>query len=358
MTLKSAYYYFYTFNSNFSSIIDSIFNFNKKGLVFIQLQLKQKKDITRHYRQFYTFEGKEWSGYKYQLSIDTMHILAELSQRDIDYLKSLSDVIALSYKYQYDYTINLYNVKINLYPRFPSQFNACIQVQQTTDTIQYKHFRDILMMLNDDNHIIIRLDLAYDFKCNINNSYTLARHGLQKQKNYDNGNNWVGSTKNHHKTCTSTNYKKSLKLLDREGIHKSFEYDNRYEVRLFFTADNNMRVNDINDGLIIERLNKEIFIPDITLLDVSDDDLNLIKLAKKTENEYILRQKLTQYQRNKFRKMIKDSPYRADLSSYYAMNRDKLFNFYECDVDEILDNDILLAIAHFESTRAIDELLT
>lgn len=126
----------------------------KKGLIFIQL--KQKKDITRHYRQFYTFEGKEWSGYKYQLSIDTMHILAELSQRDIDYLKSLSDVIALSYKYQYDYTINLYNVKINLYPRFPSQFNACIQVQQTTDTIQYKHFRDILMMF-----VFVKLKLSH-----------------------------------------------------------------------------------------------------------------------------------------------------------------------------------------------------
>lgn len=313
------------------------------------------KDIPRHSRQFYTFDGKVWDDYRYKIGFDTIHINAKLDKSQLDYLKGYG-YIKLQPNERFEYAIKLPHVYIKLFPRFPSRnFNAIIQLQQASNNVHKKLFKAIFAMLTPDNYTIRRLDIAYDFMCNTKNSFTLARHGLQARQNYDNG-NWTGKTANTRKTCTTSNYKRSVKYQDKHNIKTTFKYDNRFEVRLYFNKKDAMRFDNINDDLIISRLGKEIFIPDTTLMDLNERELDLIKLSKQHGHEHILKERLTQYQRTKFRKMIKNSPFRADLAHYYLCNKEKLLNFNEIHNDSPINTD---AIEHFMdlSANVIDELL-
>lgn len=302
--------------------------------------IKLKKDIRESSRKFYEFEGKVWNDYKCEVDIDTVHLNVTLPDEVVQELLTTYDAKPLinekkkhgedkAYEHMFVYYIKRDNIYIKLVPkRQLNGFNTSIQLQKTSSMKRSELYEHVFELLTKYPYTVRRLDIAFNFKTSFVNAFNLARHGSQKRKNYDNG-CWTGSYGNKRKKCTTSMYKRSVYYHERFQTEKQFEYDSRFEVRLHFSHKEKIKLHTITDELIISRLQDEIFIPDITLLDLTDEQRQLIKASKlpKCENEHIIRKSMTDAKWTKFRQTIKDSPYRAKLDKYYLDNKETLFKF-------------------------------
>mgnify|MGYP003514138791 CR=1 FL=1 len=177
----------------------------------------------------------------------------------------------------------------------------------------------ILDVLNNPKWFIVRLDISTDYVTPFNTSAYLRTHGNKKQENFDTS-SWAGSTANPNKKACDSHYDR---LAEDDTLETNFT--NRFEVKLFFKEADNMTFGNLNHSLIVQRLQKEMFIPCLTYSYFNDKSvktnrgnksyIDLIKQAKQADNENAIRLLLSDNQWKTFRKRFKES--RDDIEQAY-----------------------------------------
>ena len=209
---------------------------------------------------------------------------------------------------------NSVNTEIQLHSKFTNNLNGNNSI--------------ILDILNNPKWFIIRLDIATDYVTPYSTSAYLKRHGNQKQENYDTS-SWAGAMGNSKKTACDSHYDRMA-----EDSKLETKFTNRFEVKLFFKESDNMTFGNLNHRLITERLKKEMFIPCLTYSIFHENKfrnkkgksyLDLIKKAKETGNENVIRFALTKSQWNTFRNHFKAC--RDDIEQAYIEASYYLYDF-------------------------------
>ncbi|MGE7927588.1 hypothetical protein [Lysinibacillus xylanilyticus] len=221
-----------------------------------------------------------------------------------------------------------FGVYIKLQP-FITGVNAEIQLHSKFTTNLIGNSPIILDILNNPKWFIVRLDVATDYTTPFNTSAYLRRNGNQKQTNYDTS-SWAGSTGNPNKTACDSHYDRKV---EDELIESNFT--NRFEVKLFFKEADNMTLSNLNHSTLVQRLQKEMFIPCLTYsyfnykqVKTNRGDkayIYLINQAKKAQNENAIRLLLTKSQWTTFRKHFKAC--RDDIEQAYLESSHIMYDF-------------------------------
>lgn len=261
----------------------------------------------KHKAYFTEDENKVIASYKRSVCVDRVELKAKLDKGDLNNLltdltdKFNSKEVVTKLKngfvrtvYQFDLS-KPYGVFIEVIPN--EKTNLKIQLQSKFTNNHRGNNPDMLALLDDYPLFITRLDIAIDYTTPFNNSAVLKRHGNQAQKNFDTY-SWIGSAGNRNKTAINSHYDRSKKV---EGFGTS-ENINRFEVKMYFTAGDNMTLSNINHGLITNRMQKEMFIPCLTYSYFHERTVetttgtqvyvDLIKQAKAVDNENYVRMML------------------------------------------------------------------
>ncbi|MFC9539052.1 hypothetical protein ACFTQ7_04120 [Lysinibacillus sp. NPDC056959] len=298
------------------------------------------KDISnipnRHKPYFVVDTDNKITSYKRSVCIDKVILKARLTVEEIEDLTSM-----FSYYIEHEpqsngftkisYIMDLrerFGVYIKLQP-FITGVNAEIQLHSRFTTNLIGNSPIILDILNNPKWFIVRLDVATDYTTPFNTSAYLRRNGNQKQTNYDTS-SWAGSTGNPNKTACDSHYDRKV---EDELINSNFT--NRFEVKLFFKEANNMKLYDLNHNLIVQRLQKEMFIPCLTYSYFYDKQvktnrgqkeyIDLIRQAKEADNENSIKLLLTTSQWTTFRKHFKEC--RDDIEQAYIESSHLIYDF-------------------------------
>lgn len=279
------------------------------------------------------------TSYRRSVGIDKVILKARLTVDEIEGLQSY-----LSYYIEHESLPNGYTkiyhimdlrehfgVYIKLQP-YEKGVNAEIQLHSKFTNNLVGNSSTMLDILSNPKWFIVRLDVATDYLTPYNNSAYLKRHGNQSQTNFDTS-SWAGSMGNRNKTACDSHY-------DRLAEDKSLEtsFTNRFEVKLFFKESDSMKLYKINHSLIVQRLQKEMFIPCLTYsyfngksVKTSIGDkayIELINEAKKAQNEKAVRALLTKSQWTTFRKHFKAC--RDDIEQAYLDASYFIYDFLIC----------------------------
>ncbi|WP_342558327.1 hypothetical protein [Metasolibacillus sp. FSL K6-0083] len=300
----------------------------------------------RHKAYFETDESGIITSYKRSVGIDKAILKARLTTEEIDDLlsrfnyyiehESLSNGYieheSLSNGYiKIYYIMDLrepFGVFIKLQP-FETGVNAEIQLHSQFVTNLAGNSPIILDVLNNPKWFIVRLDVATDYVTPFNTSAYLRTHGNKKQENFDTS-SWAGSTANPNKKSCDSHYDRAV-----EDDTLETNFINRFEVKLFFKEADNMTFGNLNHSVIVQRLQKEMFIPCLTYSYFNDKSvktnrgtksyIDLIKQAKQAGNENAIRLLLTDSQWKTFRKCFKES--RDDIEQAYLDSLSYIYGF-------------------------------
>lgn len=298
------------------------------------------KDISKipnRHKPYFAFDSdNKIIGYKRSIGIDKVILKARLTAEEIEGLTSM-----FSYHIERESQPNgftkishimdlreHFGVYIKLMP-FEDGVNTEIQLHSKFTTNLIGNSPIILDILNNPKWFIVRLDVATDYVTPFNTSAYLKRNGNQKQMNFETS-SWSGSTGNRNKTACESHYDRKV---EDETLEDNFI--NRFEVKLFFKEVDNMKLYDLNHNLIVQRLQKEMFIPCLTYSYLNDKQvktsrgdkayIDLINQAKKPHNENAIRALLTKSQWSTFRKHFKES--RDDIEQAYLENSHIMYDF-------------------------------
>lgn len=288
------------------------------------------KDISkipnRHKAYFETDESGIITSYKRSVGIDKAILKARLTTEEIEDLLSRFNYYIEHESLPNGYTKIYYimdlrepfGVFIKLQP-FETGVNAEIQLHSQFTTNLIGNSPIILDILNNPKWFIVRLDISTDYVTPFNTSAYLRTHGNKKQENFDTS-SWAGSTANPNKKSCDSHYDRAV---ENDTLETNFI--NRFEVKLFFKEADNMTFGNLNHSVIVERLQKEMFIPCLTYSYFNDKSvktnrgtksyIDLIKQAKQADNENAIRLLLTDNQWKTFRKRFKES--RDDIEQAY-----------------------------------------
>lgn len=306
---------------------------NKKSVIG-----KHNKVIpNKHKTYFEVDDNNKVTSYKRQICIDRAELKGRLSKDEIndllDKFKSYKKEEVQSNGYIIIwYVIDLrekFGVYIKLRP-YKKSVNAQIQLHSKFTNNLNGNTSIILNVLNNHKWFITRLDIAIDYTTPFTNSAFLKRNGNQKQENYATS-SWAGSTANPNKTAVTSHY-------DRKAKDKEIEskFINRFEVKLFFNEVDNMTFCNLNHRLIMQRLQKEMFIPCLTYSNFDEKKvktnreqkkgyIELIKRAKEADNENYLKLHVSPSTYQTFRNHFKAC--RDDLEWIYIENSHLIFDF-------------------------------
>jgi len=298
------------------------------------------KDISsvpnRHKPYFKLDSNNKIIGYKRNIGIDKLILKARLTVEEIedmtsqfityDQHESLPNGYTLVYR-----IVDLrkpYGVYIKLLP-YEDGVNAEIQLHSKFTTNLIGNSPIIIDIISNPKWFVVRLDIATDYVTLFNTSAYLRSHGNKKQENFETS-SWAGSMGNPNKTACESHY-------DRKAKDETLDSDfiNRFEVKLFFKEANSMKLYDLNHSIIIERLQKEMFIPCLTYSYFHDKKvktnrgqkayIDLIKQAKGADCENSIKPYLTDAQWKTFRKHFKES--RDDIEEAYIDLKDIMYDF-------------------------------
>ncbi|MFJ7731544.1 hypothetical protein ACIQXF_06565 [Lysinibacillus sp. NPDC097231] len=290
----------------------------------------------RHKPYFEVDSDNKIIGYKRSIGIDKVILKARVTAIEIEDLTSMFNYHIQHESLQNGYTliyhiIDLkapYGVYIKLMP-FEDGVNAEIQLHSQFTTNLVGNNPIILDILNNPKWFIVRLDIATDYVTPFNTSAYLRRNGNQIQTNYDTS-SWSGSMGNPKKTACDSHY-------DRKAKDESLEsnFTNRFEVKLFFKEADNMTLGNLNHALIIQRLQKEMFIPCLTYSYFHDKQvktnrgdkayIDLIRRVKEADNENSIKLLLTKSQWKTFRKHFKAC--RDDIEQAYLESSHIIYDY-------------------------------
>ncbi|KAB0443269.1 hypothetical protein [Lysinibacillus fusiformis] len=140
----------------------------------------------------------------------------------------------------------------------------------------------------------------------------------------------VSSTGNPTKTVYESHYDR---LAEDETLETNFI--NRFEVKLFFKEADNMTLGDLNHNLIVQRLQKELFIPCLTYSYFQEKKvktnrgnkpyIDLIRQVKEADSENSSKLLLTKSQWTTFRKHFKAC--RDDIEQAYLETSHVMYDF-------------------------------
>ncbi|MEX3745965.1 hypothetical protein [Lysinibacillus xylanilyticus] len=270
----------------------------------------------RHKPYFEVDADNKITSYKRSVGIDKVILKARLITEEIEDVTSM-----FSYHIEHEsqsngftkisYIMDLreqFGVYIKLQP-FITGVNAELQLHSKFTTNLIGNSSIILDILNNLKWFIVRLDVATDYTTPFSTSAYLRRNGNQSQTNFETS-SWSGSMGNRNKTACDSHY-------DRKAEDESLEgnFTNRFEVKLFFKEADNMTFANLNHALIVQRLQKEMFIPCLTYSYFHDKQvktnrgdkiyIDLIRQAKEADNENSIKLLLTKSQWTTFRKHFK-----------------------------------------------------
>lgn len=290
----------------------------------------------KHKAYFEVDDNNIITSYKRQICIDRAELKARLS------IDEINDLLTEFKPYKKEevqsngftiiwYVIDLkehFGVYIKLQP-YNKGINAVIHLHSKFTNNLNGNSSIILNVLNNPKWFITRLDIATDYTTPFNNSAFLRRNGNQKQENYDTS-SWAGSTANPNKTAVNSHY-------DRKAKDRFIEsnFTNRFEVKMYFKEKDNMTFAKLNHKLIIQRLQKEMFIPCLTYSHFYNkkvktnrgqkEYIDLIKHAKKVKNENYLKLHLSDNTYQTFRNHFKSC--RDDIEQLYMDKSHLIYDF-------------------------------
>ena len=290
----------------------------------------------RHKPYFEVDTDNRITSYKRSVGIDKVILKARLTTEEIEDLTSI-----FCYHIEHEsqsngftkisYIMDLreqFGVYIKLQP-FITGVNAEIQLHSKFTTNLIGNSPIILDILNNPKWFIVRLDIATDYTTPFSTSAYLRRNGNQSQTNFETS-SWSGSMGNRNKTACDSHYDRKA---EDELIDTNFT--NRFEVKLFFKEADNMKLYDLNHNLIVQRLQKEMFIPWLTYSYFNDKQvktdrgdkayIDLIRRAKEVDNENSIKLLLTKSQWTTFRKHFKAC--RDDIEQAYIENSHLIYDF-------------------------------
>lgn len=294
---------------------------------------KIKEEIPKHQRKYFEFADfgcKELIGYKHILNLDTIHIKILLDKEMIANLLANYEYKNLSYNIKIPYRYSIQSSDKSVYMRLcktvpGNTFNCEIQLQKGVVNGKFDNFntlaKEIVVLLNNNqNYWISRIDLAFDYLLPHKWSFSLKRHGNQLRKAFDEYYYFNGSTNNKNKPTVHSHYNRNSKEVER------VIYANRFEVKTFYQRKDKMRFDNINHNLIVSKLKKEIFVvhiehvPGLTL-----EEKKLILQSKQVGTENSLQVFLTQQEYKKLRKKIVKC--REPLEQIYLENSHLIYDF-------------------------------
>lgn len=290
---------------------------NKNNSLTLDLN---KRDIPQHRRQYYTYDlDNNVTGYAHKVTIDTVHILMKLTEKEIIQLLAAFDYKhLLNTKEQYQYKITSHDeqsIYIKLIPTFPCkkwsieiQLQKGFTVKKADNGLVDPLVSAIDTLLNTKPYWISRADVSFDFLMPYKYAASFKRNGNQKKVAIDDY-SYTGSTKTKGKECTVAHYERNA----IEG--NNYEYSNRFECRMYFTEKDGMTFSNIKDHLIIKRLQKEMFFPCLNDIPLTDDERKLILQSKEEGNENCIREALSAKEYTKLRNKVK--PHRVPLEELY-----------------------------------------
>lgn len=298
------------------------------------------KDISRvpnrHKPYFEVDRDNKIIGYKRLIGIDKVILKARLTAEEIEDIEA-----QFNYHIEHESQPNgftkishifdlrePYGVYMKLQP-YAKGVNTEIQLHPKFTTNLFGNSSVILNILNNPKWFIIRLDVSTDYVTPFNTSAYLKRNGNQKQMNFETS-SWSGSTGNPNKTACESHYDRKV---EDETLENNFI--NRFEVKLFFKEADNMKLYDLNHNLIVQRLQKEMFIPCLTYSYFHDMQvktkrgdkayIDLIRRAKEADNENSIKLLLTKSQRKTFRKHFKAC--RDDIEQAYLESSHIIYDY-------------------------------
>lgn len=305
---------------------------NKKSIIG-----KSSKEVSSKHKAYFKVDGNNIIiSYKRQICIDRAELKARLSSNEINDLLE-------NFKYYIEKKMQSSGFEITWFViDLRKQFGVYIKLQPykkgvTAEIQLHSKFTNnlngnssiILDLLNNPKWFITRIDIATDYTTPFNNSAFLRRNGNQKQENY-NTSSWAGSTANPNKTAVNSHY-------DRKVKDKAVEskFINRFEVKLFFKEEDHMTFVNLNHRLIMQRLQKEMFIPCLTYSNFYEkkvktkqgqkEYIDLIKRAKEANNENYLKLHLSKSTYQTFRDHFKAC--RDDLEWVYIEHSHIIYDF-------------------------------
>lgn len=298
---------------------------------------KHNKVIPNKHKTYFEVDDNNIvTSYKRQICIDRAELKGRLSKDEIndllDKFKSYKKQEVQSNGYIIIwYVIDLrekFGVYIKLRP-YKKGVNAELQLHSKFTNNLKGNSSIILTVLNNPKWFITRMDIAIDYTTPFTNSAFLRRNGNQKQENYDTS-SWAGSTANPNKTAVTSHYDRAKKDGAIEG-----NFNNRFEVKLFFKEKDNLTFSNLNHRTIMERLQAEMFIPCLTYSNLHEKEvktnrgqkqlIDLIRRSKEAKNENYVKLHLSKGSYQTFRNHFKAC--RDDIEQLYVENSHKIYDF-------------------------------
>lgn len=290
----------------------------------------------RHKSYFEVDENNLITSYKRITRIDKAILKARLTAEELEEITH-----SFSYRVEKQTQGNDF-VRTNFIVDLTEQFGVYIKLQPYSNSVNaeiqlHSKFTNnlegnssiILDILNNPKWFIIRLDIATDYTTPYNTSAYLRRHGNQTQTNFDTS-SWSGSMGNPNKKACDSHYDR---LAEDETLETNFI--NRFEVKLFFKEADNMTLGDLNHNLIVQRLQKELFIPCLTYSYFHEKKvktnrgnkayIDLIRQVKEADSENSIKLLLTKSQWTTFRKHFKTC--RDDIEQAYLETSHVMYDF-------------------------------